>query len=188
MSTSAERRPAPRARPARSTESGFTLLEVLASLAIVALAVVPMLVTRDQAWNIAYRSGHLLRAANYAQELLAERLDDPERLKDHLGFFDDDPSFRYEISLEDYDLSTGRVIEEDDPNGFSQETKFSTTSAFMPADAKTVTAAEEDSPHRVRRVKIKIWYEGLEDGEPSSYVLEGFVPRATEIPPGTQQP
>jgi len=178
MSTSAE------ARPDRGC-AGFTLLEVLVTLAIVATAVVPLLAVRDATWNIAYRSGHMLRAAAYAEAILAERMTDPDDVREHKGFIEEDPAFQYELTIESYDLSTGRVDEPEDEDGISTTSNFSAQSAFAPPDADAGTEQQLDlykDPQHVRRFRLKVLYPGLDEDRPGEYLLEGYLPMARKEP------
>jgi prepilin-type N-terminal cleavage/methylation domain-containing protein len=193
MPISAERRPpADRPRPPRAACAGFTLLEVMVTLAIVVGTIVPLLFIRDAAWNMALRTSNMMRATTYAEELLAEHLLDPDDRKEWPGVVEDDPVFRYEITIETYDLSTGRV-ESEEQQGFGENSNFSSTSAFVPKDALEAppTGAEEaelDNPHRCRRYRIVIHFPGYgEDEEELEYVLEGYAPVAREEPlPGAK--
>ncbi|HEX5011922.1 MAG TPA: prepilin-type N-terminal cleavage/methylation domain-containing protein [Planctomycetota bacterium] len=175
MSTSADRPPA--------SERGFTLLEIMVCVAVVGLCILPLLEVREQSSRMAYKSGHMLRALSYGDKILSERMLDPDKAKDETGIIEEDPAFGYTLTVEDYDLSTGRVVEEqDDANAFSTSTSFSTTSQFttgVPQDAlpgpDDVAAA--DTQHRVRRVKISITWPALEGEEREELLLEGFLPR-----------
>ena len=183
MSTSAE------AHPDRGC-AGFTLLEVLVTLAIVATAVVPLLAVRDATWNIAYRSGHMLKAAAYAEAILAERMTDPDDLREHKGFVEEDPAFQYELTIESYDLSTGRVDEPEDEDGISTTSNFSAQSAFAPPDAAMAPEEQLDlytDPQHVRRFRLKVQYPGLEEDRMGEYLLEGYLPMAKE-PKDADQP
>lgn len=177
MSTSSDR--AARRRGCR----GFTLLEVLVTLAIVAAAIVPLLVVRDATWNIAYRSGHMLKAAAYAEAILATRMTNPDDVKDYQAVIEDDPAFSYELTVESFDLSTGRADSEDekgDPNS-----NFSVDPAFLPPDAHPAPEDAKDvykDPQHVRRFKLKISYPGLEEDKKGEYLLEGYLPMAKKEP------
>lgn len=177
MRTSAEGRARRRERACR----GFTLLEVLVTLAIVAGAIVPLLVVRDATWNMAYRSGHMLRAAAYAEQILAERTTDPDDVKDYQGVVEEDPAFHYELTIETYDLATGRVDEPGDES-VSTTSGFSAESAFAPPDAQAAPEEEDedhyDDPQHVRRFRLKLLYPGLEADRESEYLLEGYLPMA----------
>jgi len=177
MSTSADRRRA---------SSGFTLLEIMVTVAVVGLCILPLLQVREQSSVIAYKSGHLMRALAYGEKMLTERLLDPDKTKDEAGVIEEDPVYAYVLTVEDYDLSTGRVVEEeDDENGFQQDTNFSTTSNFtsgVPQDAAPTAedVAAKDSQHRVRRIKLTISWPSLEDDAREEYLLEGFLPPVVE--------
>jgi hypothetical protein len=155
----------------------------MVTLALVGLTLLPLLELRQTSQNMAYRSGHMLQAMTHCQRLLAERLTDPETLKERLGVVEDDPFYRYEISIEDFDLSTGRVEEEGEaaPGEYADGTAFTTESAFVPNDAATTPPESKANPaYKVRRVKVKILYPSLEDGVEETYALEGYVPRAVD--------
>lgn len=147
--------------------------------------ILPLLEAREKASRMTYRSGHLLRAQAHAERLLARRLLDPDRAQDEAGVIEEDPVFQYVVNLEDYDLSTGRVVEEEEQQGFSQTTAFSEESAFsgsLPGDA--LPGADElsaaDSQHRVRRLRLTLSWPSLESDAPDQYVLEGFLPRVLD--------
>lgn len=179
MSTSADRRHAQR----RGAERGFTLLEIMVCVAIVGLCILPLLEVREQSSRMAYKSGHMLRALAYGDKILTDRMLDPDKTKDETGVVEDDPLFGYTLTVEDYDLSTGRVVEEQDDNkAFSTTTDFSTTSAFttgVPQDAAPGPddVADADSQHRVRRVKLSITWPSLDGDQREELLLEGFLPR-----------
>jgi hypothetical protein len=156
-------------------------------LGIVTVAVVPMLVVRDAAWNVAYRSEHALKAAIYADELLAERLTDPDDVRQQQGVVEHDPAFSYELTIERYDLATGRV-EEEGEDGLPADSAFSQDSAFVPPDAAGPPEGAEDlqDPQRVRRFRVVVRYPSAdpeEEGD-SEYVLEGYLPLARKEPDG----
>jgi len=187
MSISAESPTCPTCRSgsrcARTSQAGFTLIEIMVTLALVALALLPLLELRQRATNMAFRSGHMLQAMTYAQQLLADRMTDPETMKERAGVIEDDPVYRFEISIENYDLSTGRTEEEDDAQGKSSgSTAFSTESAFTPSDAGTNIDESEDEnqAYKVRRVKVTVFYPALEGESEEQVALEGFVPPAID--------
>ncbi len=173
MSTSADNR--------RSAVAGFTLLEIMVTVGLVGVCILPLLEVREQASVMAYKSGHLLRALTYGQRILSERLLDPDAAKDEMGVVEEDAVYSYVITLEDYDLSTGRVVDEDDEDGFSQSTGFSTTSAFgsgVPQDAAPgpEDVSAKDSQHRVRRIKLTVSWPAFEGEARDELMLEGFLP------------
>ena len=184
MSISADRRRT--AAEDRRAASGFTLLEIMVCVAVVGLCILPLLEVREQSSRMAYKSGHMLRALSYGDKILTDRMLDPDKAKDETGVIEDDPAYGYTLTVEDYDLSTGRVVEEqDDDQAFSQATSFSTTSSFttgVPQDAapgpEDVAAA--DTQHRVRRVKLSISWPSHEGEQRDELLLEGFLPRVLD--------
>jgi prepilin-type N-terminal cleavage/methylation domain-containing protein len=178
MSTSADN---------RRRRSGFTLLEIMVTVALVGICILPLLEVRESSSQMAYRSGHQLHALAYAERLLEERLLDPDEVKEEIGVIEEDPTYSWVLTLEDYDLSTGRVIEEDEEQqGFSQSSNFSQTSGFTagaPGDAVLPDedeVADEDSQHRVRRFKLAVRWPSLSGDAPDELLLEGFLPVARE--------
>jgi prepilin-type N-terminal cleavage/methylation domain-containing protein len=162
---------------------GFTLIEVMVTLALVALAILPLLELRQRASNMAFRSGHMLQAMTYAQQLLADRATDPELVKDRQGVIEEDPVYRYEITVENFDLSTGRVENQSDvDNAANGGTNFTNQSAFAPSDAGAPPAdtSDENDAYKVRRVKVTVYYPALEGDTEEKVELEGFTPRAID--------
>ena len=169
-----------RRRPARRACGGFTLLEVLVTLAIVALAYVQLLVISEAASNVAYRSGHMLKAADFAEKILAEHMTNPDDLKQYQAVVEENPAFHYELTIESYDLATGRVDDPGDEAG-SASSNFSTESAFLPADAQAAPEEEQDlydDPQHVRRFRLKVSYPSLDAEKEAEYLLEGYLPMA----------
>ncbi len=158
----------------------------MASLAIVGLCILPILEARELATNKAFRSGHMLTALSYAQRLLAERMRDPERLKERQGVIEEDPVYRFEMTLEDFDLSTGRVEEEDESAQGAASSGFSTESAFTPPnDAVPEDESKENAAYKVRRVTVRVFYPAVDGDREDQIVLEGYVPRVIEPDDGT---
>ncbi len=170
--------------------AGFTLIEIMCALAIFALLILPMLAVRQTASNMAFRSGHMLTALGYAERVLAERMTNPDRVRQLQGVVEDDPDYHWELTLEDYDLSTGRVDEpEESGSGFTQGTNFSTVSGFasVPPDAGTPEGEDpmEIAAYKVRRYKVTMFYPSLAGESEDKLLLEGYIPRATEAEPGS---
>ena len=193
MSTSADS--APLRAPARRTsrvrraarrpaQAGFTPLEIMATLAIVGLLIVPILQEREVSSNMAFRSGRMANALNHARQLLADRTLDPDPVRGLHGVVESDPQYRWELTIEEFDLSTGRVVEATDPVTGEPTTTFSTTSAFnLPGDAGAPPdASEQESPHRVRRYKLRMLYPSYQADQEGELLLEGFLPRVAQQP------
>ena len=157
----------------------------MATVALVGICILPMLEMRERASQLAYKSGHMLRALAYGERILTDRMLDPQRVKDEAGLVEEDPAYEYKLTVEVYDLSTGRVVEEHDDNSdFSTSTSFSTTSSFTtgaPGDAGPETDEQkQDIAHQVRRVKVSVSWPSLQSETPESLVLEGFLPLVEE--------
>jgi hypothetical protein len=157
----------------------------MVTVALVGICILPLLELRESSSQMAYRSGHQLHALAYAERLLEERLLDPDEVKEEIGVIEDDPVYSWVLTLEDYDLSTGRVVEDEEEQGFSQSSSFSQTSGFTagaPGDALVPEdeVADEDSQHRVRRFKLAVRWPSLDGDAPDELLLEGFLPPARE--------
>jgi len=158
-------------------QRGFTLLEVMVTIGLIGVVLLPILAVREQATNRAFRSKYMLLALHQAEELLAKHGRELEQIDKYEGRVEEHPSLRYEITFENWDLATGRPEDEeleDDPfaNDFG---------AIPPSDAVAAEEEDIDDPHRTRRFSIKVYYPDVEivDAE-ELIVLEGFLPRMWE--------
>lgn len=148
------------------------------ALGIVGFALMGFLEVRSAAAYSSWKSQMDLRALHHADERLAALMLDPDEYAEQAFVVEDDPAFRYVLTVEEYDLSTGRESDDEDTDvagGFSAEFE----SSFTPPDA----GGEEldDNPHLVRRVKIVMLYPDLEnDDQDQQLVLETYLPRVTE--------
>jgi hypothetical protein len=183
MSISAETR-------RRRSTGGFTLLEIMATVAMLGLCILPLLQAREKAAHLAYKSGHMMRALTYGQRMLTDRMLNPDRTKDEAGLFEEDPNYSYLLTVEVFDVSTGRVIEARDETGFSQTTNFSQTTGFTtgaPADAGPANnPQDEDISHEVRRVKLTVSWPSIDSDTPEQLVLECFLPPVEPPTPDEQ--
>jgi len=170
----------PTSAETRRAQSGFLLLEVMVTVALIGGLLLPILLVRESAQNRAYHSGHLMRAMQYAEILLASAMREPTPAAAQEGYVEDDRAFRYELLIEDWDLATGRSEEENEEDERNEE--FGSVSAGAPLDAG-IGGLEEDEredPHKVRRFEIQVFWPGLELDEEDSVMLEGFLPRVWE--------
>lgn len=166
-------------RSTRQRQRGFTLLEVMVTIGLIGVVLLPILAVREQATNRAYRSKYMLAALHHAQELLAEHGREIEPIDKYEGRVEEEPSLRYLITFEDWDLATGRPEDEelDDNDPFGNN-----FGAIPPSDAVAEEEEEDiDDPHRVRRFSIKVYYPDVEEVDAEQVVvLEGFLPRMWE--------
>jgi prepilin-type N-terminal cleavage/methylation domain-containing protein len=162
-----------RARAARA-QAGFTLLEVMVTVGIVGTLILPILGVREHATARVYRASNMLEATRHGQELLAQRLRNPASSDSENGVIEDAPEFRYELTIEDYDLSLGysddEEIQDRDGDGFPDDVN-------VPGDATDNDEPEERTPHKWRRYELTITWDGFADESEDEVVLEGFVPR-----------
>lgn len=165
-----------RSRPAR----GFTLLEIMVSVAVLGM-LIPLLRLREQASARVERALNLLEATSHAETLLARRLRDVQPVDGEEGYVEDDPHFRYQLTLENFDLSTGRSEEEEEDWQEQQDSLFG--AGTVPPDAAVAESAEEDkaNPHLVRRFELRLLWPHEEEADAErELVLEGFLPRIWE--------
>ena len=165
-------------RSAEPRQRGFTLLEVMVTVGLIGIVLLPILQVREQATNRAFRSKYMLLALHHGQELLARYGREIDQIDKYEGRVEEAPSLRYEISFQDWDLSTGRPVDEeleDDP--FAND-----YGALPPSDAVAAEEEEDiDDPHRVRRFSIKIYFPDVDtEDKEEMVVLEGFIPRMWE--------
>lgn len=159
---------------AAGAQAGFTLLEVMVTVGMISLLMLPILGVREHATARVYRASNMLEATRHGQELLAQRLRNPASSDGENGVIEDAPDFRYELTIEDYDLSLGYSdddeLQDRDGDGFPDDVN-------VPGDATENDEAEERTPHKWRRYELTISWDGFEDETEDEVVLEGFVPR-----------
>jgi hypothetical protein len=135
----------------------------------------PILLVREQATARAHRAKNQLEALHHAETLLAERTRDVRPVDNEEGVVEDDPYFRYQLTLENFDLSTGRSEQEDEDWQQEQESMFG---GNVPPDAGVIDEEDRDNPHLVRRFELHIlWPDEEKDDVERELVLEGFLPR-----------
>lgn len=177
MPTSAENR----------RERGFTLLEVMVTVALLGLVILPILSVRQVSTRKAYKASRLIMGLSHAEQLLADCALELRELDGREGDIEDDPTFTYTITLKEYDLSTGLNVYDDEINDdvFSDFER-----GLLPGDAGIPPDDEDEersSPHRVRRYEITVYWpswdapgsRAADDDEEAldELTLEGFLPR-----------
>ena len=153
---------------------GFTLLEVMVSVAILALAVVPMLLTRERCYEMAYKTKIERTLQELAQRQLAQISLNVIR-GEGSGEIEDAPGFSYEYTVTIYDFASG-LDENDCQRNGNDGGNLDTSNA--PRDA---VFADEDvkdvGPMMARHVVLKV-YAPSEDDESKGkeYDLDTYIP------------
>lgn len=159
----------PSRRPA-SGKGGFTLLEVMVSVAILAVAVVPMLLTRERCYNMAYDTKVMRTLQEMAQQQLADISINVIR-GEGAGELEGAPGFYYEYTVTIYDFRSGLEEDEDEDN----ESRLDTTNA--PGDAVFADEDVEDvGPLMARHVVIKVFAPDDGDAKGVEYTIDTYIP------------
>ncbi len=160
-------------RRGRGASAGFTLLEIMMTVFLLGVVILSILGVRETATNRAFRSKNQMLALHHAQELLADHARDLDQLDRFEGRIEDATDFHYELTLEDWDLSTGRAEDDEEDDAFDDP-----SGALAPADAGAYEEQAIDDPHRVRRFRVKVFYPHVTEEDSEEFVLlEGFLPR-----------
>lgn len=164
-----------------SCERGFTLLEIMLTIAVVGVAVVPVLLIREQSTRQSYQA----RNANIARTLARELMSEIEfhGLDPQAGPIDGYPGFAYEYEMEQIDLISGETEDEEDKYD-PYNRKSTDGKIFSPSDglAPNEDTLEEDA-YLVRRVTLTITYPNLRttgEDEPNRLVIETIFPALPE--------
>ncbi len=154
----------------RFDKRGFTLLEVMVSVAILAVAVVPMLLLREESFQKALYSKSIRVARELAQRQLTQIA--LEVLEDEgAGNFEDWPDYRYEYKVTLYDFSGG-MSEYDGEYGDSYLDD-------TPSDSVFDDEEEEIGPMVMRHVEIRIFFPSVKQEEEdmdNEYVIDTYIP------------
>jgi len=166
-----------RAGGPRAPEDGFTLLEVMAAVVILSIALVSLLHANNQSVLLKGRAQNVTTATLLAREKLSEILIDPSSLEESQNgdFGDRFPYWRWEVTAEDEDLPF-------DFGGFSsdQERRGDASAGGAPAGAKRAgtTGAKEEQPG-TRKITLTIsWPEGTKE---TSFTLTQYVARLVAL-------
>ena len=165
----------PSAERPHGDRAGFTLLELMLTLTLVGIAIVPMLQAREGAENRAYRTVHMLAALDYAQAELAERVleriarDEEIHVRDQFS----DGAYTYELLVERFDLASGRPETDEDEN---ETGRFTEEFVSRFGDASLPEEEDEDDPYLVRHYRLAVTYPDASQKGSDTLVLEGFWP------------
>jgi len=157
-------------RCSRRRTGGFTLLEVMVSVSILALAVVPMLLTRERCYDMALSNKVARTLKELAQQQLAYISLNVIR-GESAGEVEGAPGFRYEYDVTIYDFGSGLEEDEEEDN----ESRLDTTNA--PRDA---VYSDEDvdavGPLMARHVVLKVFApEGIDENI-EEFLIDTYLP------------
>ncbi len=173
-------------RSRRAPVAGFTLVEVLAALAIVALTVFPLLLVVEQAERNTYDAKFATLCAGRVKSLLAELrreakpgtngAGDFSSMTEEEGFDErfDFADIRYEWVCQSMDLSTDVAPKADETEDEARERKSREEKKDEAEDERDADEAI-DARFRVRYLKVTCYYK-LEDGEERELVVETYAP------------
>lgn len=156
----------------RQRSKGFTLLEVMVSVAILAVAIVPMLILREDS----YQKAIFTKSLRVAQQLCQRQLSAialEVRTGEGAGNFEDWPDYQFEYKVSLYDFGTG-MNDEDEEDEFGWYENDPNDSVF--ADDEL----QEISPMMMRHVELKVLYPNYTSGEGEAevneYIVDTYIP------------
>ncbi len=148
-------------------ERGFTLLEIMMTITLVGVTIIPMLLIRERSTRQAYQAHHYNTVRMLARELLSEL--EFRELDTMAGEIDGYPGFSYTIEVQEVDLVTGEEEEdEDDPYGKG----YGNSGGYTPADAIDPDDEDEEMDYPVRLVTLTLKYPNLKDDAEESAELK----------------
>jgi prepilin-type N-terminal cleavage/methylation domain-containing protein len=169
--------------------SGFTLLEVMVTMAIVGGALVTLLISREKAVNDLIET----RNNNWARQIAREMLTELEfhELDRYSGQLDQYPGFSFDIHVEDIDLVTGEGDadaeereREKKEKRLSNEQQGDADSRFKPGDLLEDEEGQEELVYPVRKVKLRVEWpnmSGADGAEPNKLEIEAILPQLPEF-------
>ena len=157
-----------RAGVPRSREEGFTLLEVMAAVVILSIALVSLLQANNQSILLKGRAQNVTTATLLAREKLSEILIDPDSLEEsQTGDFGDRfPYWHWEVTAEDEEVPY-------DFGGFSSE-RAGRSGKGSPQGAKGAAAGKEEQPAAKKITLTIFWPEGSRE---ASFTLTEYMAR-----------
>ena len=163
------------------SEHGFTLLEVMAAVVILSIALVSLLQANNQSILLKSRAQNVTTATLLAREKLSEIRVDPEGLEETQSgdFGDRFPSWRWEVTAEEEEVPY-------DFGAFSSEQAGRAGGAAGTAGgAKAAPAggAREEGPGTKKITLSIFWPEGTKE---ASFTLTEYVARLVTVTPGAE--
>jgi serine O-acetyltransferase len=165
-----------RAGSPRPNQDGFTLLEVMAAVVILSIALVSLLQANNQSILLKGRAQNVTTATLLAREKLSEIRADPEGLEETQSgdFGDRFPFWRWEATAEEEDIPY-------DFGGHSSDRAGSAAGGAGGAKGAQPGAAPKDEPG-TRKITLSIfWPEGTKE---ASFTLTEYLARLVAATPG----
>jgi prepilin-type N-terminal cleavage/methylation domain-containing protein len=157
----------------RRKRLGFTLLEVMVSVAILALSIVPILILREDSFTKAMTTKAERTAQQLAQQLISQ-LALEERVGEGGGEFEDWPDFRFEYTVTVYDFGTGMGDEDYyDEYGDPYYDQQPDDSVLFDEDLT------DCGPLMTRHVEVIVYYPtfvGEDNLEEKEYIIDTYLP------------
>src|SRR5215204_3681488 len=151
----------------RPNARGFTLLEILVTLAIIGVWIFPLIALREGAVNQLIESRNSDWARALARELLTEL--EFHELDRYAGPVDGYPGFEFQIEVQEVDLVTG----EGDPEAEQREkdkkdkrldsANDDPDSRFRPSDSVIPEDEKQELVYPVRKVKLTLTYPNMHE-------------------------
>ena len=152
---------------------GFTLLEVMVAMAILAVSIIPMLLLRENSYHRAMETKRMRVLRELAQREL-DTIALNVRYGDGSGQFEDWSDIRYEYKVTLYDFGAGMGTGEDE-SGFDSFSGSSSPNDSVFADENQ----DSYGPMVMRHVELTLYYTAPdESGEEmeEKYVVETYLP------------
>lgn len=162
-----------------SSRQGFTLLEIMVSVAVLGLSIVPLLLLREVSFNKAVNT----KAMRTAQELAKRTLSMialEVRGGTGDGSYEDWPQYRYEYTVTLYDFSAGMEADlEEEMNDNFDRSDYPEDSIYLDEDSE-----EEIGPMVMRHVELTVFFPSLEwggeeddeGGMEEEYIVDTYMP------------
>jgi prepilin-type N-terminal cleavage/methylation domain-containing protein len=155
----------------REARRGFTLLEVMVSVAILAVTIIPMLLLREESYEKAYDT-KMFRVVQTLAQYQLSNIAMEVRTGDGSGDFEGYPEFRYEYRVTLYDFGAG--VEEDEEQDDRYFGHQPDDSVFPDEDA------ESYGPMVMRHVELTVFFPSMDDLEEGyvekEYVIDTYIP------------
>ncbi len=158
------------------SERGFTLLEVMAAVVILSIALVSLLQANNQSILLKGRAQNVTTATLLAREKLSEVLLDPESLEETQSgdFGDRFPSWRWEVTSEEEEIPF-------DFGGFSSDRASRAGGTAGGAKSGGSGGPPKEEPGTKKITLSIFWPEGTKE---ASFTLTEYVARLVTVSPG----